>query len=333
MATEVDQVIAEFPAISQPDTVEPLGNADGFSGAEFWRITVGHAVYCLRRWPKGHPREQRLRWIHAVLQHLWARGVHFVPVPHQNRNKQTYLEHAGSLWEVTNWLPGKADYHAAPSLQKLANALAALAQWHVRAADFDSAPKGPPAPAPGMVMRCRRCRELCDGGVDRLTAAVNQNHGSRAAMIARQLIGEFRQRGPSTFPILMAACQLRVVAQPCIRDIWHDHVLFEQDRVSGIVDFGAMRPATVAGDVARLLGSLVRDDQDKWAVGMSAYEQIRPLTDDERRLIPAWDWANVLLSGLQWVEWLFVDGRHFANMSAVENRMNEFLQRIKNHVA
>ena len=98
--------------------------------------------------------------------------------------------------------------------------------------------------------------------------------------------------------------------------------------MTGIVDFGAMRPATVAGDVARLLGSLVRDDQDMWAIGIRAYEAVRPLTDDERQLIPAWDLANLLLSGLQWVEWLFVDGRRFANMTAVEGRMNEFLQRM-----
>lgn len=333
MAPVVEHVIAEFPAIFSPDNVEPLGSADGFSGAEFWRITQGDAVYCLRHWPRQHPNEQRLRWIHTVLQHVHRRGINYIPVPLQNRQRHSYVEKAGRFWEVTNWLPGEANYHASPSSQKLQHAVRALARWHVIAADFDSGHGGPPTPAPGMLMRHQRCIELCSGGVDRLNAAVDQHAvdeqtGRQTATIAKQLIRLFRRHGPPAIAKLATACQLKVGRQPCIRDIWHDHVLFDQDRVSGIVDFGAMRPATVAGDLARLLGSLVRDDQHMWAIGMQAYEQVRPLTNDERQLIPAWDLANSLLSGLQWVEWLFVDGRHFANMTAVESRMNEFLQRL-----
>ena len=339
MAAIVEQVIAEFPVISDPDDVEPLGSANGFSGAEFWRITVGDAVYCLRRWPREHPSEQRLRWIHAVLQHVRGRGIDYTPIPLPNRQRLSYVEKAGWFWEVTNWLRGEASFHASPTPQKLQNALGALAQWHVIAADFDSGTYfdsercGPPAPAPGMLTRHQRCTELCNGGIDRLSAAVerhtlDQHSGGQAATIAKQLIRQFRHRAPPAISILATACQLKVNRQPCIRDIWHDHVLFEQDRVTGIVDFGAMRPATVAGDVARLLGSLVYDDQDMWAIGIRAYDRVRTLTDDERQLIPAWDLANSLLSGLQWVEWLFVDGRRVANMTAVESRMNEFLGRI-----
>lgn len=44
--------------------------------------------------------------------------------------------------------------------------------------------------------------------------------------------------------------------QPCIRDIWHDHVLFDGDRVTGLIDFGAMQIDTPATDIARLVGSL-----------------------------------------------------------------------------
>ena len=328
MAAKVEQVIAEFPVISDPDNVEPLGSADGFSGAEFWRITVGDTVYCLRHWPREQPSEQRLRWIHAVLQHVQGRGIHYIPVPLQNRRQHSYVKKAGRFWEVTKWLPGEANYHASPSPQKLQNALEALARWHVVAADYDTGPSRPPAPAPGMLMRYQRCVELSEGGIDRLSAAVDQQPRGGAVAIAKQLIRQFRHHAPLAIPTLAAASQLKVSRQPCIRDIWHDHVLYDRDCVSGIVDFGAMRPATVAGDVARLLGSLAGDDQDMWASGFRAYETVRPLTDDERRLIPAWDLANSLLAGLQWVEWLFVEGRRFPNMTAVKGRMNEFLQRM-----
>ena len=62
--------------------------------------------------------------------------------------------------------------------------------------------------------------------------------------------------------------------QPCIRDVWHDHILFLGDSVSGIVDYGAMAVDTVAGDIARLLGSLVGNHVADWEEGIDAYHQL-----------------------------------------------------------
>jgi len=118
------------------------------------------------------------------------------------------------------------------------------------------------------------------------------------------------------------------VLQPCIRDIHSQHVLFHQSRVSGIIDFGAMNNDTVATDVARLLGSLAGDDQQSWQVGMAAYQDTRPLTEIEQRFVHCFDGANVLLSPLNWLRWLIVEGRHFDDESLVLSRLDELIQRL-----
>ncbi len=114
----------------------------------------------------------------------------------------------------------------------------------------------------------------------------------------------------------------------CIRDVWHDHILFEGDRVSGIIDFGTMRTEHVAGDVARLLGSLVGDDPRRREVGLAAYGQVRPLSQEELRLVTVFDASSVALSPLNWIEWIYVDGRRFEQPSTIEARFDELLSRL-----
>jgi homoserine kinase type II len=127
---------------------------------------------------------------------------------------------------------------------------------------------------------------------------------------------------------LAEACKLEVAIQPCIRDVWHDHVLFEGQEVSGLVDFGAMRPESVAGDVARLLGSLVGDRPDGWSSGIAAYELIRRLDASELRLVRTFDRSTMLMSGLEWLQWIYIDGRLFENRPAVLARIDDILARL-----
>ena len=119
---------------------------------------------------------------------------------------------------------------------------------------------------------------------------------------------------------------------PAIRDVWHDHVIFMDEEVAGIVDFGALRPDTAAADISRLLGSLVDDDPHGWKAGLAAYGGVRALTLDELALVEALDRASVLLSPLQWIEWLYVEQRHFGDGARVARRLEELLVRLR-HMA
>ena len=105
-------------------------------------------------------------------------------------------------------------------------------------------------------------------------------------------------------------------------------MLFLDDEVSGIVDFGSMRPENVAADVARLLGSLAGDNGADWQAGLAAYQAGRRLSDDELRLIAFFDRSTVLMGGLQWLEWMYLEKRSFDDPAAVLSRVDEFVSRL-----
>ena len=120
--------------------------------------------------------------------------------------------------------------------------------------------------------------------------------------------------------------------QPSIRDIWHDHVLFEGDGVTGLIDFGAMQIESPAIDVARLLGSLVDDDRVHWREGMDAYAAIRPMSNDELAAVSAFDVSGVLLAGCNWIRWIYVDRRQFENMEQVLERFRRIASRMRSQL-
>jgi homoserine kinase type II len=304
---------------------EALGSAGGFSGANLWRIATPEAIYCLRRWPPSHPTRPHLDWMHAVLRQVVAGGCSFVPAPLVSRDRGTWVEADGSLWELTPWMPGEASYRRQPTREKLESALTAVACWH-QAARGSSGSAGRSA---GLARRRDQLQTVSDVEICRLQRAVDRQWGHSIEQMALQILGVACQIAESLRAPLARAVAVQLELQPCIRDVWHEHVLFSEQQVSGIVDYGAMGTDTVVGDVARLLGSMVGDDPVGWKVGLEAYQRIRPLTSVEEELVAVFDRSNYLLGGLNWVRWLFVERRHFDNQSGVVERISEIAHRLR----
>ena len=149
------------------------------------------------------------------------------------------------------------------------------------------------------------------------------------AFRARQLTQLFTPAALRCATLLERGGKLRVALQPCIRDIWHDHVLFRGETVSGLVDFGSLRPDNVATDIARLLGSLVGDDPHGWELGLAAYGSVRRVSEDERLLVEAFDRTTVLMGGLEWLQWIYVERKTFDDRTAVVARLDQTLARLR----
>lgn len=310
------------------EAIREVDSPASFSGAGLWRIASPDGPLCLRRWPREHPTLDRLKFIQAVLWHVDQEGFHLVPLPLETEHCHGHVWHEGHLWELTPWLPGEADYRQQPSPERLRHAMQALAEFHRAAATFPLPELGP-ACSPGLAQRRERLRDLVDGRLEELRMAVA--HGSRPALDARavELFSLFSALAPKLKGALHSASERRVAIQPCIRDIWHAHVLFVGDEVTGLVDFGSLRPDNVATDVARLLGSLALDDEADWQQGLEAYQEMRPLAVAELELVTAFDRSLVLMAGLQWVEWIYVEQREFAHPAAVQGRIDEILARLR----
>lgn len=320
-------VLARYPSDLQPSRVEPLAGAGGFSGARIWWLDTPRGPACLRRWAPEHPTRDRLEFIQAVLWHVDQEGFHLVPVPYETVTHSGYVCWDEHLWELTPWMPGCADYHCLPCPNKLKAALSALACFHRSAASFPL-PEAHSKRSPGMLERRERLHQLCDGGVSRIADQISNGDWPELALRGRQLCELFHAAVVKVHQLVEHACQLQVPLQPCIRDVWHDHILFEGTDVSAIIDFGAMRPDCVAADIARLLGSMVQDDLVGWHVGMSAYQATRPLSDAECQLVVAFDRTSVLMSGIQWLEWIYCQGRQFEDREAVIARIDDNASRL-----
>jgi homoserine kinase type II len=325
-------VLSAYPADCRPTVVERVAAAEGFSGAGLWRLATPRGPACLRRWPAEHPSLERLQFIQAVLWHVDREGFRLVPVPWETKRHAGFVEVDGRFWELGPWLPGAPDYRERPSRARLTAALAALAGFH-RAAESFPLPSDEPAVSPGIAQRAAKLAAWSGGKLDLLYSQLRTGRWPQLAALAEPLPHLFAAAAPRVRGLLVVAGEARVPLQAAIRDIWHRHVLFDGERVSGIVDFGAMRTESVAADVARLLGSMALDDTSAWSAGTAAYEAVRPLSDAERRLVQAFDASAVLMTSLEWLDWLVLEERQFDNMPAVMARIDESFGRLRHMVA
>ncbi|HVC95739.1 MAG TPA: phosphotransferase, partial [Pirellulales bacterium] len=257
--TAYRRVVAVYPDDCQPHSVRYLAGAGGFSGACFWRLETGRGPLCLRRWPREHPTHDRLEFIQAVLWHVVQEGFHRLPLPLETRSHAGFVCEAGTLWEMTPWLRGRADYHEAPSRTKLAAAVTALAEFHRASASFPLPDQGP-AVSPGIVERLERLHWWTPARREQVSTALSAGDWPELARRARSLLELYPLAVGKVRQTLNEAARVEAPRLPCIRDIRHDHVFFVGDQVSGLIDFGATHPESVAADLARLVGSLVGDD-------------------------------------------------------------------------
>ena len=322
--TLTSAVLAQFLGTSSDIHIVELGNAGGFSGARIWRVGFRKESYALRRWPGEHPNRARLSFIHTMQTHLVRSGIGCVPRLLPNTEGKTCVRHDDTFWELSRWMPGEPSFHSQPNEAKLVAAMETLAAMH--SASEELTHWCSIGVSPGWRMRS----ELAESSTPRQLAEL-------ATMIDDSIpqLTEICRIVISNSVRLLNACRMQVhdlglpttKRFPCLRDIWHDHVLFTGDEVTGIIDFGATQIESPAGDIARLLGSFVGDDRRAWDFALRAYQSKRQLSPVELAMIPALNIANVTFSGVNWVRWLYVDRRDFADMSQVETRLRAIAKR------
>jgi Ser/Thr protein kinase RdoA (MazF antagonist) len=335
---EIRAVLSRFLPADASNRVEPLLNAGGWSGSQIWRLTVrGESanawaygrVLCLRRWPESTARE-RLLLIHYVLTQVAARGIDFVPVPiAAPATCDTFVEHAGHFWELTPWLPGAADYRVRPTRQRLAAAMMALGRFHEAAAGLGDKGRGTEdGGTPAIVERLELVERLLAGDLSRIVHACKQGLSETLDTRAERVLASAPSKLPPLVDPLRAAARVALPLSPAIRDVHHQHVLFTGDRVTGLIDFGALRIDTPLADVARLLGSLAGDDQAARQFALGAYGSRRPLSRQDRELTDLLDRANVALSGLNWLRWLYVERRDMGPLPPIVRQLDEIVARL-----
>ncbi|WP_406696115.1 phosphotransferase [Singulisphaera sp. Ch08] len=324
---DLHSVLAHYPAMVRP-VAEPeaLGNAGGNSGVSLWRYLSGQGSLVARAWPADGTDMAHLRQIHEWL--FMAESLGFVPIPLQDRMGRTFQEQSGRLWDVSPWMPGSAALERPPERVRLRAGFTALASFHQAMASWSRF-----GPSPGLGHRLEEIRALLRGGFDLLQAAVEGTAGDPARGHALRWLDVARRVTPRYQEHLKQAASMTCRLQPCLRDVRSDHLLFEGETLTGLIDFGAMRVDVVSGDLARLLAEWVEEDRWARAEALNAYSAVRPLDSSEGVLIDAFDASAALLGVGHWVRWHFLEKRVFEDSNAVARGIERGLERLLRHVS
>lgn len=338
--------LAALRSLLQPHGFKPLrGVKSGLSAANVFQCSNSEGDFaCLRRWPtpnnlawpaKSHAaakleQAHRISLIHRQLRILSDHGIDYVPRVYCNDGGDTVVSDGRDLWELTTWLPGTADYLQRPSEVRLREALAGVTRMHsVWSLDSRVAPS-PTAQdrwlrlqaLPGLQARSSQIEAACRDPLEQHLVAETL---ARVRTRWRPLLEQFA-------PIVEQPVRLHFVQ----RDVWSEHLLYDGERLSGIIDFGAARVDEPLTDLVRLLTTCEPSDTPRRRWGLEVYLQERERWGEFERG-PAWGWerfqlydeAATLLSAVQWLEWLIVEDREFNTPRAqLLNRWASFIQRL-----
>ena len=304
---------------TQPPT--PLGNAGGISGSDLWRVEASDGPLMLRAWPTDGPSRERIDQIHRWLVPL--RRFAWVATPLADLQGQTRETQAGRSWEITSFLSGQADLDHPPSPAHLALMFATLARVHQ---ELD--PVLQRGPSSGLLARREELTRLITGEFARFATSIAAARPSEIRWLADRWLAQATEAAPALLERLEPATRQTFDLQVVLRDVRPDHFLFEEDRLTGLVDFGAMGIDTIATDLARLLGETVGRSVEYRLVALAAYETVRPIAAEERAAVDDFAAANAVLGGARWVRWHFVEGRSFDDPRAVEAGLNRALIKL-----
>jgi aminoglycoside phosphotransferase (APT) family kinase protein len=320
----MDELLKRYQGCLQPlSALESIGGGGGYSGARLWRYRAAQGQLVLRQWPAHGPGRDHLEQVHHWM--FLTADLGFVPVPFRDRAGVSLQDWQGSLWEVTPWLAGVADLSYPPNSEHLRLAFTSLAAFHERLVTEQVF-----ATSPGLRMRRDTLAALVRGEFDMLESATERalpNNLAKADVYSWLALA--RRIGPMLVAPLEQAAARIVPVQPCLRDARPEHFLFEGDRLSGLVDYGAMGVDSVAADLARLLGEWTGGDSAARREALDSYARVRPLGPTEASLIRVFESATALLIGERWLRWKCIEGRAFDDPNAFAKGLARSLSKLR----
>jgi Ser/Thr protein kinase RdoA (MazF antagonist) len=289
----------------------------GFSGANVWRGNERQTPrLALKAWPPGTAFE-RVRQVHAWL----AQATHlpFVPTVFASIGGQSVCAEAGRVWDCCQWMPGGP--RNAPSETEVSAAAKIVAQLHEAWAD--EMQRGA---CPGVRNRLRVLAEnepLLRAGPNSLPPVT-----LHLDPLLRRAVTVVARLAPLAIQSLAPWEHREFALQPCVRDLRGEHILFEGNLVSGIIDFGAMAVDHPAADLARWLGDVVNSDDALFEAGVNTYRAIRPAFDAPNEFVRLLARTGAVCSVLGWLVRLAVRREHPAELLAVSARLESLVSKV-----
>ena len=273
------------------------------------------SLFALKVWPLGYDFE-RLGRIHRWMTVARNRGpLSFVPAIVPTISGETALLEAGRLWDLIAWMPGLADFDTSPIDARLVATMTALAQLHRAWL--------PPIPTFGPCPAVLRRLDVLNRVPPTPTVS-----DPRLRECVRRACERFPTQIPQAIAGLQSWATQSVPLQPCLRDVWHDHILFTGDAVTGIIDYGAAGIDHPAADLARILGDFVGIDPTRVGFALHAYRTAGGSADVPEPFVFALLHAGLIGSVIGWLIRIHEGLPENVPVAAVAARMNRLLDRF-----
>lgn len=284
----------------------------GFSGARVWRgDRDGVPQVALKSWPPNTTLE-RLQQIHT-----WMTQAEHLPFIPRLANRAICIE-AGRVWDCCRWQPGVP--RLAPSPVEVERACEAVGLLH---GAWTSTTQGP---CLGVLNRLRILAEnepLLRAGPNALPPVSPQ-----LDPLLRRAVIAAAQAAPHAVRALQRYEHQLFALQPCVRDLRAEHVLFEGDRVSGIIDFGAMGIDHPAVDLARFLGDFTKPDDELFTRGVTAYRRVRNESHVADEFVQLLARSGAVCSVLGWLVRLF-RREPISDVASIRARLAQLVARVE----
>ena len=310
----IQQLLCRHGPIVQPNgPIHRLERTGGLSGAELWSYPSRSGRLVIRGWPPG-VSAPRVQTIHHWLNRL--RPLPFLAQPIPGRDGATvHIDRSGRCWELAPWLAGRPSLQPTPSTGQVVSALDAVGKVHEGLMELGSL-----RPSPGLQARvdflqsltARECRDY-DAALSLLP---REDDRSGFQALARAWIQRASPRIALALASLRHHTHRSVWTQPCLRDLRPEHLLFEGERLTGLVDYGAMDQEAPEADLARLLPAWIGDHPAIQREARLAYQSSNPGHVLDEALMAAFAQANSVLIGAHWLRWILLERRRFDDPAA-----------------
>jgi len=315
-------ILAEFEI--QPHAIRDLVDCEGgLSGAHTWRVDTDQSQFCLKLMPPDFSVNRLLAAHHAAHQRR-RKGMHYLAGYQATTAGQTYVESDGRLWELQTWMDGQPP--TAPfTYPHQRGMFQAIAEFHT----MHESPPRETGPSPGIRTRLNLLEKWQFAYSQAQFPSLQSFGHPQWNSALTQCLDSFVRYHTRLGPLLSSLEQETYPLEDCIADPRPDNFRFIGDQLTGLFDLGSMRWDNIALDVSRLASEVSENGEIDLDFAIAEVRNLRPLTPSEERLAVVLDAANVLLTGLNWVQWLVVDGITFANCNHVSYRLAHITTRLE----
>lgn len=316
-----------YPAMCRP-VDPPLKLNQGFSSTSVWKYRGPSGDFVAKAHPADTMLPEKLRSIHQTLATWSDAGFGEVPTPIAGLDGNAVVSLGTQTWEIVSAISGSGHWAQSISSPQLARAVCELARLHRIASQCnrDNPPLRTPAVPQCVTNRLTRIEKYGDRFDSKLIPAVDQFADAGFSELAKLALARFNQDHRVCHQQLSALTTTVVQQQPCLRDVRPCDMFFEGERFTGFVDVAAIDVDFPLTDLTRLVGESSHDGLT-WEAVLDDYRQVHPILDHEVSFLGPLARATQMISAVNWVWWVVVEGRWSCELPTATARLAELLGR------